>query len=788
MKEEREYKHQLDLPVLLPEISDSKDQCIERLTEQLLRNQGVSRAHVDESGPQAMLCMHYDPNIIPLDRLERIARSAGAGITKRYRHRSYHVLGMGCTNCAASIEHILSRTEGIIHVSVNYAAERMRVEYDTDHISSDKIVSKIRGMGYDVPARRREGWIVDHRELLLSLFSGFFLAAGFLGKLSGLLPPPAAIGLYLAAYVTGGFNATRHGIQAAIHIKFDIDFLMVVAAVGAATIGQWVEGALLLFLFSLGHSLEHSALGKARKAIDQLNGLLPRKALVRRDGREVLVDTSELLRGDVVVVRPGDRVPIDGTVTSGDSGIDESAITGESMPKLKTPGQVVYAGTINGDGALVIEVTKLSRETMLSRIISMVEEAQTQKAPTERVVERFERIFVPVVLATVLLVIAVPLLAGLLPFKVAFLRAMTVLVAASPCALAIATPAAILSGIARAARSGVLIKGGMYLETLGRVRAIAFDKTGTITQGRPSIATILSAAGVSEERVLTAAAAAERQSKHPLALAVVEEAERRGLELPQAEAVQAVGGRGLTATVDGRSVAVGSPAFMAEQGLEAPEGMRRELEEQQDTGKTAVFVAENGSIIGALAFTDSPRPNAAPTLQELRRLGVAKLALITGDNLRVAEAVGREVGIQDRRAGLLPDEKVRAIDELIRRYGPTAMVGDGVNDAPALARASVGIAMGAHGSDVAIETADVALMSDDLTMLPFVVGLSRKARRIVIENLVVALGVIGVLLGSAVFGVVTIGVAIVVHEGSTLLVVANALRLLGYRSRERSTL
>lgn len=786
MNEEREHKHRLDLPVLLPEVESTKDQCIERLTEKLLSNQGVSRAHVDESGPQAMLCMHYDPDIIPLDRLERIARLEGAGITKRYRHRNFHLLGMGCTNCAASIEHILGRAEGIIHVSVNYAAERMRVEYDTDRISSDKIIARIRGMGYDVPARRHEGWIVDHWELLLSMLSGLFLAVGFFGKLAGVFSPPVAIGFYLAAYLAGGFNATRHGIRAAVHFKFDIDFLMVVAAVGAAAIGQWAEGALLLFLFSLGHSLEHSALGKARKAIDQLNELLPRRALVRREGKEILIDTSELLHGDSVVVRPGDRVPIDGTVTSGDSGVDESAITGESMPKAKSPGQAVYAGTINGDGALVIEVTKLSRETMLSRIISMVEEAQTQKAPTERVIDRFERVFVPIVLIGVLLIITVPVLAGLLPFKVAFLRAMTVLVAASPCALAIATPAAILSGIARAARGGVLIKGGMHLETLGRVRAIAFDKTGTITRGKPSIALIVCADGVPEERILTTAAASERQSKHPLALAVVAEAERRGLELPQAADVKTIGGKGLTATVEGRAVAAGSPAFMAEQGFEVPDGLWRKLEERQYTGKTAVFIAENSSVIGVLAFTDSPRPNAARTLRELQRLGVAKLALVTGDNPGVAEAVSREVGIQDWRAGLLPDEKVRAIEELIDQYGPTAMVGDGVNDAPALARASVGIAMGAQGSDVAIETADVALLSDDLATLPFAVGLSRKARRIVIENLVVALGVIGLLLASAVFGVVTIGVAIIVHEGSTLVVVANALRLLGYRSRERS--
>lgn len=785
MSEQFEHKHRLELPVLLPEVEGTKDQCVERLTEKLLDNHGVSRAHVDETGAQAVLCMHYDPNVIPLDRLERIAKSTGAKITRRYRHENIHLLGMGCTDCAASIEHVVGRAEGVMHVSVNYAAERMRVEYDTERISEDKIVSRIRGMGYDVASKRREGWFHDHWELLLSLASGLFLAGGFFGGLASLFPAGVGIGLYLLAYLTGGFNATRHGIRAAAHLKFDIDFLMVVAAVGAAVIGQWAEGAVLLFLFSLGHALEHSALGKARKAIDQLSGLLPQEALVRRNGREETVATSELLRGDLVVVRSGERVPIDGTISSGDSELDESAITGESMPKSKGPGQTVYAGTINGEGSLVIEVTKLSRETMLSRIISMVEDAQTQKAPTERVIDRFERVFVPIVLVGVVLIAVVPVVAGLLSFNEAFLRAMTVLVATSPCALAIATPAAVLSAIARAARGGVLIKGGMHLETLGRMRAIGFDKTGTITLGKPAISTIVCAEGVDEERLLGVAAAAERQSKHPLARAVVAEAERRGFEIPQADAVQSSSGKGVVATVDEREVTVGSSSFVAERGDRLDDSLQEQVQKLQEAGETIILVAEQGAGLGAIAFADAPRPNAAETLKRLRSLGLAHFALITGDNPKVAAAVADAVGIEDRRAGLLPDEKVQAVEGLLERYGPTAMVGDGVNDAPALARASVGIAMGAHGSDVALETADVALMSDDLAMLPFAVGLSRRARRIIIENLVVALGVIAVLLGSAVAGVVSIGIAIVVHEGSTLVVVANALRLLGYRPRER---
>jgi len=782
-----EEKHQLRLPVLLPEVEGTKDQCVERLTEALLANKGVRRAHVDESGSDAMLCMHYDPNLIPLQNLERIAKSTGAEITRRYRHKSLQLLGMGCTDCAASIEHILGRTDGIIHVSVSYAAERMRVEYDTNRISVDKIVSRVRGMGYDVSVGKKRGWLLTHWELALSITSGLFLLVGFLGGIFEQLSWPMQLVSYILAYVAGGFNATRHGVSAAIHLKFDIDFLMVVAAVGAASIGDWTEGALLLFLFSLGHALEHSALGKARKAIDGLADLVPQEALIRRDGREYQVPTSELLRGDQVIVRPGERIPIDGEITSGESGVDESTITGESMPKAKSPGESVYAGTINGDGALVVEVAKLSKETMLSRIISMVEDAQTQKAPTERLVDRFERVFVPIVLVAVVGIIAVPSLTGLLTFHDAFLRAMTVLVATSPCALAIATPAAILSGIARAARGGVLIKGGLYLETLGRINAAAFDKTGTVTTGKPVVGKILTATGESERGVIEVAAAAERQSRHPLAMALVAEADRRGIEVSTAGEVRASGGKGITATVGEREVAVGSRAFVVERGIEIPSSLGDASDELQADGKSTVFVAADGRLLGAIAFTDRPRSGAAETFRSLRKLGFAHMALLTGDNRRVAEAIGREVGIDDVRAELLPDEKVEALASLIEEHGGTAMIGDGVNDAPAMVRATVGIAMGANGSDVAIETADVALMSDDLSMLPFAVGLSRRARRIVVQNLALAVGVIALLLGSALAGVATIGAAIAVHEGSTLLVVANALRLLAYRPLARGT-
>ncbi len=782
---------QLELPVLLPGVDHEKDQCVDRLQELLLEHKGIRRVHVTRKNGEALFCLHYDPDLITLSQVERMAMQAGAQITRRYRHETLHVTGMDCADCALSLEHIFTRLPGVLTVSVNYAAETMRIEYDTSALDHKRIVETLRRIGYDVeePERPRSR-IEENWPLWLSLLSGLLLAIGYVGERFLGWPPPLLVGIYALAYVAGGFDAARHSLHTLRSRRLDIDSLMIVAALGAATLGKWAEGGLLLFLFSLGHALEHYATDRARAAIRALEKLAPKTALVRRNGREIEVPVEELVRGDIVIVRAGDRIPVDGVVQRGRSAVDESSLTGESIPVEKNPGDQVFAGTVNQLGTLEIEVTRRAKDTTLARVIRLVEEAQTQKSPTQRFTERFERVFVPAVLGGSALLIAVPPLLGLMTFSEAFLRGMAVLVAASPCALAIATPSAVLSGIARAARAGVLIKGGVHLENLGTVRAMAFDKTGTVTRGQPALTDVVPLDGISETHLLRVAAAVEVRSTHPLAQAVVEEAQKRGLEWPEVDQLETVGGRGLRATVDGVPIYVGNAALFEEMNIPIPPALRARMEALEQAGKTSMLVygplpddPQRADFLGCLALADQPRPEAAQVLQRLKQLGIRKLVLLTGDNERVAGAIARTLGLTEYRANLLPEEKVQAIEKLEAEEGAVAMVGDGINDAPALARATVGIAMGAAGTDVALETADVALMADDLTKLPFAVSLSRHTRGIIRQNVAVSLGVIALLIPLAALGVASIGPAITVHEGSTLVVVLNALRLLRYQDQ-----
>jgi Cd2+/Zn2+-exporting ATPase len=777
---------QLDIPVLLPEVEDERDQCVVRLQETLSQRKGISRIHVDRDNGRAQLCVHYDLNVVSLSQVQRWAEQAGAQVTERYHHTTMRITDMDCADCALSIEHILGRQDGVLDVSVNYAAEKMWVEYDTTVLDYDAIVRRVQAIGYTVEEEEApKGWILENWQLVLSIASGIFLAAGFFGETFLGLPRQAAIGLYILAYLAGGYDATRHGVHAARSMRFDIDFLMVVAAVGAAILGEWADGALLLFLFSLGHALEHYAMDRARHAIQALGEITPKTARVQRDSRETELPVEELQRGDVVIVRPGERVPIDGKVIDGQSAVDQSPITGESVPVEKGPGDEVFAGTVNGERTLEIEVTKLAQDTTLSRVIQMVEEAQAQKSPTQQFTDRFARVFVPTVLVGTVLVIAVPPLIGLLPWQTAFLRGMTILVAASPCALAIATPSAVLSGVAQAARNGVLIKGGVHLENLGALEAIALDKTGTITRGEPEVTAVIPLNGTDERELLRTAAAVESRSSHPLAQAVLRKAESEGLEyLPQVGELESVTGRGVRAELNGRVVRIGNlKLFEAGDSQSVPEEIVDQVETLEAEGKTTMIVHDGERFLGIIGLADQPRDEACSTLERLHALGIKALIMLTGDNERVAATIAEMVGLTDYRADLLPEEKVTAINELLDRYGQVAMVGDGVNDAPALARSSVGIAMGAGGTDVALETADVALMADDLARLPFAVGLSRQSRHIIRQNLAVSLGVIALLIPTALFGLASIGIAIIFHEGSTLVVVANALRLLGYRGR-----
>ncbi|MFN4101854.1 MAG: heavy metal translocating P-type ATPase, partial [Pararhodobacter sp.] len=563
---------------------------------------------------------------------------------------------------------------------------------------------------------------------------------------------------------------------------------------------QWAEGALLLVLFSLGHALEHYAMDRARKAISALADLAPPTADVRREGTVDQVPVGDLRLGDIVIVRPNSRVPADGFVTLGSSSVDQAPITGESVPvdkaavgdaalatarpNMLTDENRVFAGTINGSGALELQVTRLAADSTLARLVGMVAEAETQKSPTQRFTDRFERVFVPVVLGFVALLLFAFLVIDE-PFGDSFYRAMAVLVAASPCALAISTPSAVLSGVARAARGGVLVKGGGPLERLGTLGAVAFDKTGTLTVGKPRLTDALPASGVSERELLAYAIAMEQLSDHPLAAAVVRDGSARleaGSEIPTATDLRSITGHGLTARIDGAEVFLGKPALFDDVGGPTlPDDLRAIAAGLEAQGRTTVVLRRDGQYLGILGLMDQPRPEAASVIDRLRRIGITQMVMISGDNQRVVDAVAETVGLDQAFGELLPEDKVARIRQL-RGESPVAMVGDGVNDAPAMANATVGIAMGAAGSDVALETADVALMGDDLSRLPFVIGLSRATSRIIRQNLWISLGMVAVLVPATLFGL-QLGAAVVFHEGSTLLVVANALRLLVWQDR-----
>jgi Zn2+/Cd2+-exporting ATPase len=634
-------------------------------------------------------------------------------------------------------------------------------------------------------------------EIIFAGLAGLCLLAGWLGPKLGFLLDPIGFGFLLAAYFVGGYFALREAMGKILKGQFQIDFLMLVAATGAAILGEWAEGAFLLFLFAIGHALENYAMARARGAISALADLTPNEALVRRGETTETIAIDELVVGDVVVVRSNERLPADGFVVTGQSAINQAPITGESAPVDKRPvanrekaaanpdalkaESRVFAGSINGSGSLDIEVTKLSGETTLARVVTMVSEAETRQSPTQSFTKKFERIFVPCVIVLAVVTSLAFLVLDETPAD-SFYRAMAVLVAASPCALAIATPSAILSGVARAARGGVLIKGGAPLEALGRLDAIAFDKTGTLTEGEPRLVDIVPFGDVDEDTLLRVSAAVETLSDHPLAEAVVRDAKTRLGSIPDsATDFTSITGRGVSAMYDGQIVHIGTSALFDEvDGKPVPEDLAERVNSLSANGRTTMIVRHGERYLGVIGLMDTPREAAKIVIARLRDIGVTRMMMISGDNQNVADAVARDVGLDEAFGDLMPDDKVTKIKSLKQGRG-VAMVGDGVNDAPAMANATVGIAMGAAGSDVALETADIALMADDLETLPFAVGLSRATSRIIRQNLWASLGIVAFLIPATLFGL-GIGPAVLIHEGSTLIVVFNALRLLAHNA------
>ena len=633
-------------------------------------------------------------------------------------------------------------------------------------------------------------------EIIFAALCGLCLLIGWLGPKLSLIPAQAGFVFLLAAYFFGGYYALREALGKIFKGQFQIDFLMLVAASGAAFLGEWAEGAFLLFLFAIGHALENFAMARARNAVAALADLTPDEALVRRGEKTETVLIEDLVIGDIVIVRSNERLPADGFVVKGTSAVNQAPITGESAPVDKMPVKDsaialenpeivsasgrVFAGSINGSGSLEIRVTKLAGETTLARVMTMVAEAQTRQSPTQSFTKKFEKIFVPCVIVLAVLTSLSFLVLDEDP-ATSFYRAMAVLVAASPCALAIATPSAILSGVARAARGGVLIKGGAPLEALGGLDAIAFDKTGTLTIGEPHLVDIVPYGDTSETELLEISGAVEALSDHPLAQAVVKDVKTRLGDNPrEASDFANIIGQGVSAMVGGELVHIGKTALFDEgAGTPLPDDLRARVEDLSANGRTTMIVRAGSRYLGAIGLMDTPRDTAKPVIADLRALGLNRMMMISGDTQNVANAVAKEVELDVAFGDLMPEDKVTKIAEL-KAQGGVAMVGDGVNDAPAMANATVGIAMGAAGSDVALETADIALMADDLETLPFAVGLSRQTSRIIRQNLWASLGIVAFLIPATLFGL-GIGPAVLIHEGSTLIVVFNALRLLGYK-------
>jgi Cd2+/Zn2+-exporting ATPase len=613
--------------------------------------------------------------------------------------------------------------------------------------------------------------------------------------------PAAASVAGLIAYLSGGWNAARRSALALSRLELDVDLLMVIAALGAASVGHWIEGAILLFLFATGNTLQTYAFGRTRRSIEALMDLRPEEASVIQDGAEVRLPVLGLVPGQVVRVRPGDRIPADGTVETGRSAVDESTLTGEPVPVRKQPGAEVFAGTLNGSGSIDIRVTRSADDTALARVIRLVEHAREAKAPTQGWIESVEGYYAGGVLTASALAVLVPWLVLGWSFDAALYRAMTLLVVASPCALVISIPATIVSAVANGARRGVLFKGGAHLDALASVRVVAVDKTGTLTVGRPEVSGIavtraafsraepVAAGGVAadpeedgETELLRMAAALEALSEHPLGDAIHRAAEARGIEIPAANGFESVAGRGVQGEVEGRTVLVGRPRWIAESTASPiPDELSQWMSGEERRAATPVMVAIDGRPVGALAIADRIRPGARAALDALRREGIRHVAILTGDDEETARAVAAELGVDSVHAELLPADKSTVLEALRAAHGPVAMIGDGVNDAPALASADVGIAIGAVGTDVAMETADLVLMGEDLGALSHGLGLAHRARTIVRQNLVFAVSVMGALVGLALAGQIGLTTGVIGHEGSTVIVVFNGLRLLAHR-------
>ena len=697
------------------------------------------------------------------------------------KHLEIRVRGLDCESEAARIRRGFEGFPGLRDLDINPGATKVSVGYDRALTSEEAVRERLGAIGFEpveglAPPGPPEPWL--NPKVLTAASAGVLTLAGWLVGFAD-VPGGVSTGLYVLAILVGGYYFGREALEELVlEREVGIELLMAVAAVTAAVLGAFGEAAILVFLYSISEAAESYTEEKTRSAVKALMDLAPKRALVRRDGREEEIPVEEVEVGDVFIVRPGEGVATDGVVAGGDSSVNQAPVTGESMPVEKTEGDEVYAGSINGEGSLEVRATKAFADNTISRIIRMVEEAEERKGKSQRFIERFGAKYSPAVLLFgVGIALAPPLLFGA-EWAEWITRATVFIVAAAPCALVISIPITLVASLGTGARQGVLIKGGVYVEELAKVKVVALDKTGTLTPGEPEVTDVVPLGGRAPAEVLAAAAGIERRSEHPLARAVLRRAGAEGVAPPEAEDFRSITGAGVAARLDGREVYVGSPAFFETRLGVRLDGAAERIAGLQEEGKTAVLVGDGASAWGILAIRDQIRPNAPKAIRELHEAGIEKVVMLTGDNERTARAIAREVGIDEVHAELRPEDKVARVRELAERHGHVAMVGDGVNDGPALAEATVGVAMGAIGTDVALETADVALMADDLEKLVYALRLAQRNERVVRQNLGLSALVIAVLVVGAVGGSLGLPAAVLGHEISEFVVIGSGLRML----------
>jgi Zn2+/Cd2+-exporting ATPase len=698
-------------------------------------------------------------------------------ICELHAESTFKVEGMDCHEEVAILRRRLSRLGGLESLDADVMAQRLTIKYDAAKLSTSGIAEAVAQTGmrawleHEQPVESgRVG-----RRMQVVIGSGVFLCFGLL--LMVVAPGVRTWPLFALSALFGGIPVGRRALTSARAGLLDINVLMVVAVLGAAVLGEWTEAASVVFLFALAQLLETRAMERARGAIRSLMALAPSEAIVRRHGAERRIAVDDVCVGDIVLVPPGDKIPLDGRVAAGESDVNQAPVTGESLPAHKQPRDEVFAGTINGRGALDVEVTRLRGDSTIARIIHLVERAQAQRAPSQAFVDRFARVYTPIVLVLAALVAVVPPTVFGAEWSTWFYRSLVLLVISCPCALVISTPVSIVSALAAAARKGVLIKGGARLEQLAAVQCVAFDKTGTLTRGRLHVADVLPFNDSTADHVIGDAAALESRSEHPIGIAIVRHAVSRGVPVRSAAQFEALPGRGAEARVGHDTILVGNRRLFDERGIYSP-SMDSAIERLSTSGHTVVFVARDGIPIGAIGVADEPRQSARESLDLLREQGVKRIAMLTGDNAAAARPLGAALGIDDVRADLLPSDKADVVSALRHSCGTLMMVGDGVNDAPALATADVGVAMGAAGSAAALETADVALMADELPKLSYTLRLSRATVRNIRMNIAFSLALKATFLVMAIAGVATLWMAVAADMGASLLVIGNALRLL----------